>query len=195
MEMSPGHGPQRVFLRRVAPEDEHEFTELARVSRDLHRPWIFAPTTAAEFRTYLDRFDGVAALGYVVCLRDSGVIAGLVNISNIMRGPYLRGTLGYGAFAPTAGMGYMREGVALAVGYGLGPLGLHRLEADIQPGNQASLHLVKRLGFRREGFSPDFIRIDGVWRDHERWAITTEMMQDDLRKIPTEPLNSYNLPT
>lgn len=163
---------RRVFLREVAPDDQEEFVGLARASVGLHHPWIFAPTTPDEFRTYLDRFDGVTAIGFVVCLAGSGALAGLVNIGHILRGPYLRGTLGYGAFAPTAGHGLMSEGVRLAVRYGFQELGLHRLEADIQPANEASRKLVERLGFRREGYSPGLIRIDGIWRDHERWAIT-----------------------
>jgi ribosomal-protein-alanine N-acetyltransferase len=166
----------RVLLRQIAYEDQDEFLVLARASVDLHHPWIFLPTTPGEFATYLARFDQETAVGFVVCVRDTGAIAGLVNISQIVRGSYQRAVLGYGVFLPSAGRGYVSEGVGLAVRHGFERLGLHRLEADIQPGNEASLNLVKRLGFRREGHSPGFIKIGGMWRDHERWAVTTDMI-------------------
>jgi hypothetical protein len=53
-------------------------------------------------------------------------------------------------------------------------LRLHRLEANVQPGNAASIRLLQRLGFRREGYSPRYLRICGRWRDHERWAILAD---------------------
>ncbi|MFC5146970.1 GNAT family N-acetyltransferase [Streptomyces aureoversilis] len=170
-------GP-RVAIRAVTPEDGPEFTRLVRDSADLHRPWLSMPTTEEGFAQYAARFDGEQRAGFLVCLRDSGRPAGFVNINNIVRGAFLCGALGYGAFVPSAGRGLMSEGFGLVLRHAFGPLGLHRLEANIQPGNTASLALVKRHGFRLEGFSPDFLFIGGAWRDHERWAITADMPQE-----------------
>ncbi|GAA3954102.1 GNAT family protein [Actinomadura viridis] len=165
-----------VHLRPIAAGDRDEFVAAARASAELHHPWVWAPTTAEGFAEYLARFDQVTAVGFVVCLADTGAMAGFVSISRIERGSYQKGVLGYGAFVPHEGRGHMTEGVGLAVRHGFGRLGLHRLEADIQPGNGASLRLAEKVGLRREGFSPGLIRIDGIWRDHERWAVTNEMV-------------------
>ncbi|MFA1548527.1 GNAT family N-acetyltransferase [Actinomadura chokoriensis] len=164
----------RVVVRRVRADDEARFVALAKESAAFHRPWVVLPTSPELFAAYLARFDQVAAVGMVICLRDGGDLVGTVNINGIVRGCYQRGMIGYAAFLPHAGRGYVAEGVGLAVGYAFEELGLHRVEADIQPGNSASVRLVQRLGFRREGFSPAFIKIGGVWRDHERWARTAD---------------------
>ena len=68
----------------------------------------------------------------------------------------------------------MRDGLELALRLAFGSLGLHRLEANIQPGNASSVALVKGAGFRLEGYSRRYLKISGRWRDHERWAILAE---------------------
>ncbi|MFC7221472.1 GNAT family N-acetyltransferase [Streptomyces polyrhachis] len=165
----------RTAIRRTRREDEARWLEAVRASRELHHPWLRLPDTPEGFQRWMDRFDGSGAAGFTVCAPGSGELLGFVNINNIVHGGFRCGALGYGAFAAGAGRGHLTEGVGLVVRHAFGPLGLHRLEANIQPGNAASIALVRRTGFRLEGFSPDFLHIDGAWRDHERWAITSEM--------------------
>ncbi|RFS86706.1 N-acetyltransferase [Actinomadura spongiicola] len=163
------------MVRHVRADDEARFLESAKASSGFHRPWVVLPATGREFAAYLARFDKVNAVGMVVCLRAGGDLVGMVNLNEIVRGSYWRGVLGYAVFQPYAGQGYMVEGVGLAVRYAFDRLELHRVEADIQPGNSASVRLVERLGFRKEGFSPAFIKIGGTWRDHERWALINDV--------------------
>ncbi|MCT9934465.1 GNAT family N-acetyltransferase [Planotetraspora sp. A-T 1434] len=166
-----------VTLRPITMRDQDEFIELVRASVDLHHPWVSLPTTPGEFQTYLRRFDDpLSAECLLVCVRDTGAMAGIININSIIRGRFQSASLAYAAFASTAGRGYMSEGLGLVLRYAFEQLRLHRLEAQIQPGNHASLKLVQRHGFRYEGCSPDLLFIDGAWRDHERWAITNTMM-------------------
>ena len=79
--------------------------------------------------------------------------------------------MGYGAVATHVGRGYMSEGLELVLERAFTNLRLHRLEANIQPANAASIALVQRHGFVREGFSERYLKVGGRWRDHERWAI------------------------
>jgi ribosomal-protein-alanine N-acetyltransferase len=110
----------------------------------------------------------------VVVRREDGAIVGLFSLSQIFLGNFRSAYLGYWAGAPYAGRGYMREGMELLLRYAFGTLKLHRVEANVQPGNAASRALVRRTGFRKEGYSPRYLKIGGRWRDHERWAITVE---------------------
>jgi ribosomal-protein-alanine N-acetyltransferase len=75
---------------------------------------------------------------------------------------------------PHNGRGFVKRGLQAVLTEAFGIHGLHRLEANIQPDNEASRHLVRGLGFRFEGFSPRYLKVAGRWRDHERWALTAE---------------------
>ena len=98
-------------------------------------------------------------------------IVGVVNISNTVMGAFRSAYLGYYAFAGFSRQGLMREGLRAVVKHAFGTLKLHRLEANIQPTNIASIALVRSVGFKLEGYSPRYLKIFGRWRDHERWAI------------------------
>ncbi len=100
---------------------------------------------------------------------------GAINLSEIVRGGFQSAYLGYYVGAAFARQGFMTEALQLMLKYSFNELKLHRLEANIQPANVASVALVKRSGFIREGFSRDYLKICGQWRDHERWAITADL--------------------
>jgi len=102
------------------------------------------------------------------------VLLGAINLSEIVRGKFQSGYLGYYIGAAHAGQGYMTEALQLMLAVAFRRLRLHRVEANIQPNNDASIRLVKRAGFRREGYSPRYLKIAGQWRDHERWALLAE---------------------
>ncbi|MFB7172327.1 GNAT family N-acetyltransferase [Streptomyces sp. NPDC056254] len=170
----------RVGLRPYRLADGPEFTARVRESRDLHRPWLFPPDTVAEYEHYAAGLtEKDARAGFLVCELATGALAGFVNVNNIVRGAFQCGALGYGAFAHAARRGLLREALGLVLDHAFAPagdgLGLHRLEANVQPANTASIALVRGAGFRLEGLSPDFLRVDGAWRDHERWAVTAGM--------------------
>jgi ribosomal-protein-alanine N-acetyltransferase len=170
-DSSTGRSSSRVYLRQPALTDETEFLASARASRGLHRPWLSAPLTPDQFRLYLQRMQAPANLGLLVCRREDGALAGVVNISNIVLGMLRSGYLSYYAFAGFERQGLMREGLRAVVRHAFRALKLHRLEANIQPGNVASIALVRSCGFTKEGYSPRYLKISGRWRDHERWAI------------------------
>lgn len=164
----------RVRLERPGASRQREFLAAVRRSRRLHGRWVSPPATTADYRRWLARLDGPTHLGHFVIDAGTDELAGVINLSEIVHGALRSAYLGYYGFAPHAGRGLMAEGMRQVVDRAFGELGLHRVEANIQPGNAASLELVARLGFVREGYSRRYLKINGRWRDHERWALLSE---------------------
>jgi ribosomal-protein-alanine N-acetyltransferase len=165
---------ERVFLRRPTARDRDEFLALMRNSRRLHRSWVAPPLDAAGWRAALLRARRRDVVSSLVCRREDGAIAGVVNLQQIVRGNFQNAIVGFYAGAPFAGRGYMREGLDLALRHAFESLGLHRVEANVQPQNSASRALLQRCGFGREGFSARYLKVAGRFRDHERFAIVAE---------------------
>jgi ribosomal-protein-alanine N-acetyltransferase len=103
-----------------------------------------------------------------------GSIVGHVELSRIARGNFQSAYLGYAILPPHRERGYMTEALQLALKHAFRTLRLHRAEANIEPGNEPSIALVRRAGFTREGFSRRYLKHGGRWRDHERWALLSE---------------------
>lgn len=156
-----------VVLRRATPKDADELDAAFKRSAEFHQPWTYPPKD-------IEKYTNQPHL-YLVCVKETDEIAGTFNISQIVRYRFQSAYLGYNAFVPYHGKGYMRQGIRLLLREAFENLGLHRLEANIQPGNRASIALVLGAGFNKEGYSPKYLRVgDEEWKDHERWAIINE---------------------
>ena len=169
-----GFPVERVHFRPASAADEPVFLAAVERSRSLHHPWVQAPGTPETFREYVAKRQSPRAAAFFLWVEEPRGLVGVVNLDEIVHNAFRSAYLGYYAFVPYAGRGLMKAGLAQVITYAFSTLKLHRLEANIQPANQPSKGLVKRLGFRREGFSPRYLKINGRWRDHERWAILSE---------------------
>ncbi len=165
----------RVHLLPLHAGHQQAFLTAVHASRALHRPWVSPPATPEQFVAYAERMQTPGNCGLLVMRQGAGSLelAGVVNITNTVMGPFCSGYLGYYAFRGFERQGLMCEGLTLAVRHAFRTLKLHRLEANIQPGNAASQALVQSCGFTQEGYSPKYLKIGGRWRDHERWAIVS----------------------
>jgi len=152
-----------------------------RASTRAHRPWLYPPLDAEAYRAYLARLDGERKFGYLACRLDDDAIVGWLNVSEIVRGALQGAFVGYGGIAAHTGQGYMTEAFGRALDYAFNRLKLHRVEANVQPGNARSNALVTRVGFAREGYSRRYIRIAGRWRDHVRYAMLAEDWRERKR--------------
>ncbi|HEY5195911.1 MAG TPA: GNAT family protein [Solirubrobacteraceae bacterium] len=164
----------RVELRTPTPADRDRYIAAMRASRALYRGFVSPWTTPDAFDGLVRRAQDDSFEPMLACRRDDGAIVGFVNISQIVRGRLQSGFMGYGGVAGQTGQGYMTEAIGLALRRAFTELRLHRIEANIQPSNTASIALVRRCGFELEGFSPRYLKVGGRWRDHERWAIRAE---------------------
>lgn len=163
-----------VVLEPPSKARQDEFLSLVEKSVRLHGPWISPPSTPTAYLAYLDRCQADNFQGFFVCDGVDGSLSGVVNFSEIVRGCFENAYGGFYGFAPTARRGLMRAGLTRALDLAFTELALHRVEANVQPGNARSLSMIRALGFRNEGYSPSYLKIRGKWRDHERWALLAE---------------------
>jgi ribosomal-protein-alanine N-acetyltransferase len=164
-----------VFLCSPTRRDLVEFIALNRASTRFHRGLVSPPTQPQQFVAFLKRCCQADFVCFLICRVEDGAIVGSINLSQIFRGGFQNAYMGYYIGAEYAGQSYMTEAIQLMLRYAFGYLKLHRIEANIQPENIASIALARRAGFVREGYSERYLKICGRWRDHERWAIIAEV--------------------
>lgn len=171
---------KRVFLRFPNEADRAEFIALRRNSRNFLEKWEPIPRAGLDpwgdsgFDRELELADTEHTKRLLICRKPDSVIVGRLSISGIERGIQQTCHFGYWMGAEHIRKGYCSEAVRLGLRYAFRKLGLHRVEANLQPNNIASRGVAMAAGLKQEGYSPRYIKIRGQWKDHERWAITIE---------------------
>jgi ribosomal-protein-alanine N-acetyltransferase len=168
----------KVTLRLPQMSDFEDWAALREASRAFLVPW--EPTWPADdlsrpsFRRRLKRYaedqrNDLAYPYFIFRNEDENLVGGLT-INNIRRGVAQAGSLGYWMGAAYARQGYMTAAVRALVPFAFSTLKLHRLEAACIPENAASVRLLERTGFVREGYAREYLCINGIWQDHLLYA-------------------------
>jgi len=174
-----------VYLGTPTETDREAFVALRRANAGSLAPWEPRMGDADEqfgdqsFDRLLDHRESEADAPFLIHRTSDAEIVGYVGLGQIFHGPFQSCYIGYWIGDPYEGRGYGTSGVRACLLTAFAPeseggLGLHRVEANIIPTNHASIALVRRVGMRKEGYSPRHLEINGEWQDHERWAITIE---------------------
>jgi ribosomal-protein-alanine N-acetyltransferase len=171
--------PEGISLRRLRRDDERAYLAAVARSVRLHRPWAYPPDTPDGFAEYVA--GSAVRIPLVVEIR--GELAGVYTMSQIVYGSFRNAYLGYYAFVPHAGTGAMRAAMPSVLRSAFDELGLHRLQANVQPGNAKSLALLRATGWHEEGYARRYLKIGGRWRDHLMFGILAE----DVRPARRSP--------
>lgn len=180
---------KKVYIRSPQKEDESIFTEAVKTCSEYHYPWTSPPSNKEQYSSYLKQCSNENQASFFVFTKNNE-LAGVFNLSNIVRGCFQSAFLGYYSLLPNSKKGYMTEALELIINYAFFNLKLHRIEANIQPENISSIALVKRLGFVEEGFAKNYLKINGYWEDHIHFALTLERAQEfwlEQANINTNP--------
>lgn len=178
-DIGPVIETERVVLRAPQMSDYPAWAELRATSRDFLVPWeplwALDELSRASFRRRVRHYlrDMREDMGYALFVYDtqSAALVGGITLCNVRRGVTQSCTLGYWVGAAHAKRGYMTAAVRAVMPFVFDSLELHRLEAACLPTNTASMRLLKRVGFTREGLARRYLRINGDWRDHVLYAL------------------------
>ncbi len=162
-----------IRLVEVSRDDGPDLIDANVTNREFHQPWSDPFTDEEGFNTWFEKLGDTNASLLVRHMEDKGIV-GVFNFTEIVRGVFQSAYLGYYGMEAYCSRGLMTAGLMAAIHHAFTVLDLHRVEANFRPENTRSIALVQRVGFRKEGFSPNYLFLDGAWRDHERWVITQE---------------------
>jgi ribosomal-protein-alanine N-acetyltransferase len=170
-------------IRPVSVHDAAELREVLLRNWDFLRPWM--PRRDAEWFSLANTRARIAqeeaehrrGVGYHFTVVVAGAIVGRVELSNVVRGAWENGTIGYWIAQDAGRQGHATAAVRAATTFAFDIARLHRVQAAVMPRNTASLRVVAKLGLRHEGLAERYLRINDVWEDHDIFAVTSEEWQ------------------
>ena len=165
---------KRIYLEKLQPKHEKEYLRAVKKSLSALKPWIEVVKSRKAFGKLMEDLSAPEDKAYLVRRGSDDALIGVIEVRDIFMGHFKCGYLIYYAFEGFRGEGYMKEALTLIIDKAFKKLKLHRLEANIQPNNKSSIGLAKSVGLLYEGYSPKFLKINGDWRDHERWALIND---------------------
>lgn len=174
---------KKVFLRPPTPADFREYAALMKISEPVFRGFMRKFKGRKDFKEYLQRCQREDHCGFLICRKVDNILVGSISLFHIVRPGTQSATVGYFVGAPFVRQGYATDALQLVLRFAFGKLRLHRVEANIQPGNLPSIALAKAVGFSSEGLSRRYVKIRGKWRDHERWALLVEDWRQAGRRV------------
>lgn len=175
------HAGHRVRLRGLrARHDKRAWFDLREDNRDWTRRWDSTSPhpvrPSGSFAAMVRQQDREARAGHLLpfVVDVDEQLSGQMHLFGITRGSLQSGTAGYWVSRRVAGRGVTPFALAMLVDYAFNGVGLHRVEVNVRPENAASLRVVEKLGMREEGVRRQYLHVDGAWRDHRSFALTTE---------------------
>src|SRR6476469_2988096 len=170
-----------LMMRPPQMSDYSGWAELRALSREHLAPWEPLwprdELTRSSFRRRLRHYARELRedQGYALfILDDNERLLGGLTLSNVRSGVTQAASLGYWLGAPCIRRGYMTEAVRAMIPFAQGPLRLHRVEAACLPNNRASIAVLEKNGFAREGYARLYLKIAGQWQDHVLFGLVAE---------------------
>ncbi|AIY06891.1 alanine acetyltransferase [Planococcus sp. PAMC 21323] len=170
---------RKVHIRFFQPRDAAQKLKLEIANRDFFE--TYSVTRYSDFYTlemqqelieiYADQKEDDLSYSFGIFENESDLLVGTISLVQVIRGPMQSAILGYALDKAYNNRGYMTEAIELTVAYAFKKLALHRIEAGVMPGNEASIRVLEKAGFHREGIASKNVEINGKWQDHQILAI------------------------
>lgn len=172
----------KVFIRPPRESDWQVWSDLRARSKDFLTPWepqwgknaLSSTAFRRRLRNYARDWQADKTYSFLIFRVDDETLLGGITLSNVRRGIVQSASFGYWIGAPYAGQGYMSDALKAALEFAFTQLELHRMEAACIPSNKASRRVLEKSGFRHEGMAHKYLKINGIWQDHEIFGLLQE---------------------